>query len=324
MTASVPLAYLNGRFLPQSEAHLTLHDAGFVLGATATDLCRTFGHRLFRLPDHLRRFRRSWEMACIPQPLGDADLARRAEELAQHNATLLDASDDLALVLFATPGPVGYYLGEPGGAGDGPPTFGMHTFPLPFARYTRLVREGARLMIPDVRHVSACSVDPRIKQRSRLHWWLAEQAARQREPGSIALLLDEHDHVTETAGANFLLIKDGTVFSPPRRTILDGVSLRVTEELCGETGIPFVEKELSAEDCCQADEAMLTSTPYCMAGVRSVEGVPLTFPGAVSLRLLEGWNRLVQCDIQQQILRSHNRLSEQTLQAAGTRWHTED
>lgn len=56
---SLPLAYLNDRFLPQPEARLTLHDAGFVLGVTVTDLCRTFRHRPYRLADHLRRFRKA-------------------------------------------------------------------------------------------------------------------------------------------------------------------------------------------------------------------------------------------------------------------------
>jgi branched-subunit amino acid aminotransferase/4-amino-4-deoxychorismate lyase len=54
---TTPLAYLNGDFRPQNEAQLPLHDAGFVWGATVTDLCRTFRHRLFRLADHLDRFR---------------------------------------------------------------------------------------------------------------------------------------------------------------------------------------------------------------------------------------------------------------------------
>src|SRR3954464_1523472 len=196
-----PLAYLNGRFLPQGEAHLTLHDAGFVWGATVTDLCRTFGHRPFRLADHLHRFRHSCEAAAIPQPLGDDRLADLAHRLIEHNAGLLRPEQDLALVLFATPGPVGYYLGEPGGAGDGPPTLGLHTFPLPLARYRRLFTEGARLVVPSVRHVPAASIDPRIKQRSRLHWWRAEREASRLEPGASALLLDSQGHVTETAGA---------------------------------------------------------------------------------------------------------------------------
>src|SRR5205807_4940650 len=118
-----------------------------------------------------------------------------------------------------TPGPVGYYLGDPGGPGDGPPTLALHTFPLPFAPYRPLFQHGARLVIPPTRHVPASSVDPRIKQRSRLHWWLADRHARATQPGSTALLLDHTGHVTETAASNFLLVLDGAVVSPPRSSI---------------------------------------------------------------------------------------------------------
>ena len=40
-----PQVFLNGQFLPLSEARLSWHDAGFVFGATVTDLCRTFRQR---------------------------------------------------------------------------------------------------------------------------------------------------------------------------------------------------------------------------------------------------------------------------------------
>jgi branched-chain amino acid aminotransferase len=110
-----PVVYLNGRFLPQGEARRTLHDAGFVFGATATDLCRTFRHALYRFPDHLRRFRQSCSRAQIPQPVSDDHLAALAHELVARHASLLGPEQDLALVLLATPGPIGYYLGEPGG-----------------------------------------------------------------------------------------------------------------------------------------------------------------------------------------------------------------
>ncbi len=175
---SQPLAYLNGRFLPQGDARLPLNDAGFVTGATVTDLCRTFRFRLFRWPDHLRRFRHSCAAAHVPQPLSDDELTVIAERLVAHNQTLVHPDADLAVVVFATPGVVGYYLGEPGGLGDAPPTLGMHTFPLPFIRYRRLFEEGATLAIPDVRNVPTFCVDRRVKQRSRLHWWLAERRGR--------------------------------------------------------------------------------------------------------------------------------------------------
>src|SRR5438105_11192385 len=101
-----PLAYLNGQFLDQDQARLPLHDAGFVLGATVTDLCRTFRHRPFRLADHLARFRASCRSARVPLLPSDAELAGHAERLVAHNAALLSPDQDLALVLFATPGPV--------------------------------------------------------------------------------------------------------------------------------------------------------------------------------------------------------------------------
>src|SRR5271167_4754705 len=98
-----PHAYLNGRFVPPSATGLPWHDAGFVFGATVTDLCRTFQHRLYRLDDHLARFRQSCTLACVPQPIGADELTRIAEQLVTHNAGLLPPGHDLALVMFATP-----------------------------------------------------------------------------------------------------------------------------------------------------------------------------------------------------------------------------
>jgi branched-chain amino acid aminotransferase len=301
--ASGPLAYLNGRFLPLADVHLPLHDAGFVLGATVTDLCRTFRHCLFRLADHLARFRHSCEAARIPQPVPDDELARLAEQLVAHNASLLSPDQDLALVMFATPGPIGYYLGQEGGPGDAKPALCLYTFPLPFGRYARLFRDGARLVVPAVRHVPAVCVDPRIKQRSRLHWWLAEQQAHDTDPTASALLLDGDGHVTETATANFLIVRQGTVLSPPRDAILGGISLQVVEELCGELGITFMERLLRLDDCLTADEALLTSTPYCVAGVSRINDTTLPWPGPVWQRLLAAWSDRVGIDVRRQILR---------------------
>jgi branched-chain amino acid aminotransferase len=293
-----PLAYLNGRSLVQGEACLPLHDAGFVWGATVTDLCRTFHHRLFRLSDHLARFRQGCGLARVPQSVPDDELTAIAERLTGHNAALLGPEQELALVLFATPGPVGHYAGQ---SGQGPPTLGMHTFPLPFERYVRLFREGAVLVVPPVRHLPADCIDPRVKQRSRLFWWLAEQQAHDMGPASSALLLDEDGHVTETAAANLLIVRGGTVLSPRRQRILNGVSLRVTEELCGELGLPIAEADLTVEDCRRADEAMLSSTTFCLAPVRRIQGTDLPCPGPVFERLLRAWNERVGLDIRAQV-----------------------
>jgi branched-chain amino acid aminotransferase len=292
-----PLVFLNGRFVPQSEAGLALNDAGFIFGATVTDLCRTFRQALYRWPEHLARFRRGCRAADIDVPFTDAQITGWANDLAAHNA----GGQELALVLFATPGLVGYYLGHPGGAGDAGPTFGMHTFPLPFARYRGLIEHGASLIVPSVRHVPATCVDPRIKQRSRMHWWLADREVRQREPGAQALLVDTSGHVTETAAANFLIVREGVVISPPRDSILGGVSLGVVEELCGRLDIEMELRPIELEEALAASEAMLASTPYCVAGVREINGTALPWPGPVMQRIVAEWGADIGVDIHGQL-----------------------
>lgn len=296
-----PLALLDGHLIPQAQAQLPLHDAGFVLGATVTDLCRTFGHRLYRWEDHLARFRVSCSLTYIDVPLTDDAIGARARQLVEHNVRLIPPSDDLALVLFATPGPIGYYLGEPGGLGEGRATFGMHTFPLPFARYRPLFERGAWLAVPAVRHVNASAVDRQIKQRSRLHWWLAENEVRQSHPGAQALLLDDEDHVTETASSNFLIVKDGVIVTPPAPSVLPGVSLKVLKELSAELDIRWEERQLTLEDCHAADEALLTCTSYCLAGVSRLHDQAMAWPGPVYQRLLARWSQAVGVDVAGQI-----------------------
>ncbi len=297
---SESIAYLNGQIVPQSQAVLPLNDAGFIYGATVTDLCRTFRHRLFRWSDHLARFRQSSSSAHLDVSLSDIDITKRAEELIAHNARWIDANDDLALVLFATPGPVGFYLGQATKAGERP-TFGMHTFPHPFARYRPWIEDGVALATPSIRAVPPACVDPQIKQRSRMHWWLAEQEVQRTHPGAQALLLDLDGHVTETASSNFLIVKDGKVISPPREIVLDGVSLRVVSEICTRLEIDLTHRNIALTDCYSADEALLTCTSYCIAGVRSINGREIPWPGTMLKRLVEAWSTEVGMDIHGQI-----------------------
>jgi branched-subunit amino acid aminotransferase/4-amino-4-deoxychorismate lyase len=301
MGHSTPLAYFGGAFVAQEAARLPLDDAGFVWGATITDLCRTVKHRLYRWPEHLARFRRSCWAVGINPPRGDEEITGLAGELVTHNAALLERAQDLALVLLATPGPVGYYTGKPSGPGDAEPTFVMHTFPLPFARYRPLFQQGASLLVPSIRQIPAVCIDPRIKQRSRLHWWLAQQQVLRSDVKASALLLDQSGHVTETAAANFLIARDGEVITPPKNAVLEGVSLGVLRELCGKLGIPFSEQPLTLDDCLNAHEALLTSTPYCVAGVGRINGAPVPWPGAIFRRLLQAWSEELGLDIQRQI-----------------------
>ena len=285
----MPFAFLNGRFLPAGELTLSFADAGFVSAATVTDFCRTYRGQLFRWADHLARFRHDCEALRIPVTFSDSELTAAAERLVRENAT----GEELAVVTFATPGPLGYLIGEPA---NGPPTLGMHTFPIPRERYRRFFADGITLAVAGS-HVSGI-VPAAVKHRSRLHWWLAEQSVRDAHPGAVAVLLDDAG-VPDTAIGTVLAVVAGTVVAPPAGRVLAGVSVRVVRELCAAETIPFVEETLDFRSLLRnVSEVMLTGSGFGLAGVRSLAGVR-TFdrPGPVFGRLLAAWSAMVGVDL---------------------------
>jgi branched-chain amino acid aminotransferase len=282
---SEAIAYYDGRLVPESEARLPVQNPGVVRGAMASDFVRTFRHRLFRLPDHLVRFRASCAYLGIPL-VADEELTRAAEEVVAHNAAQVGEHAELVLILLATPGP----------------TLILYTYPLSTTPYAIFFQTGARLVVPPTRQVPAACIDPRVKHRSRLHWWRAQLEVRRIEPGAQALLQDLNGHVTETALANFLIVRDGQVLTAPRSSVLNGVSLQVTQELCAELGLAFEERPLTLVDCRTADEALLTGTAFCLAGVSRLDGTALPWPGPVTEALAAAWSRYVGLDYRRQIL----------------------
>ncbi len=289
-----PLAFLDGRLVPFADAGLSLHDAGFAAGACVVDNARTFRHQLFRWADHLGRFRRDCEACFVPLLTTDDELTAAAAELVAHNAKLLPAGGDLHLVTFATPGPLGFYTG----GGDGPPTLGMVTYPVPVGRYRRFFAEGVTLVTVGHQPADGGAVlPPGVKHRSRMAWWRADHLARRppHPPGAVALLTDgPGGTITETSVANFACVIGGALVLPPADKVLDGISLRVTCELAD---VPVRHEPLPLSRVPEMSEAMVTGTGFGVAGVRRIDGRELPWPGPVYLRLQAAWNALVGLDI---------------------------
>jgi len=293
---SEPLAYLNGRFVPLSQAVLPVYDAGFVLGATISEQLRTFGGRLFRLDEHLERMARSLQVIGVRPQMSLEQLGEAALELVANNYSLLAAGDDLGLSMFITPGP---YATLSGGDASGP-TVGLHTYPLPFSMWANKYQSGESLAITEIEQVSARSWPTSMKCRSRMHYYLADQRARALQPPARALMLDERGNACETSTANLLLHVRGTgLISPPRASILPGITLAATLELAAAAGISCVERDINPADVASADEVLLTSTPNCLLPATRFNGAPIGSgePGPAFARLLRAWNDSVGLDI---------------------------
>ncbi len=299
-----PVAWLNGALVPVAEARLHVFDLGIVGGVSVAEMLRTFRHQLFRVEEHLERLQQSLILTGLRPKLNAEEIASRLDEVAEHNTALIAAEDDLGAIVFVTAGLNPTYVGRDAAQSAGC-SVGIHTFPLPYRQWAAKYDEGVALAVPEVRAIPTDVVDPRIKSRSRIHWHLADQAAKQLEPGAMAILTDHQGQLTETAASNLIAVIDGELVSPPVGSVLEGVSLGVVSELAQQNGRPLQRRAITPQEFATADEAFLSSTPSCLLPVTRFQGQPLGTgqPGPMYRQLLSAWNQLVGLDIRAQMQR---------------------
>ncbi len=293
---SSPIAYLNGKLLPADQATVPVFDGGFVQGTTVAEQLRTFGGKLFRVEAHLDRLAHSLAIVDVALPVSRDALIQAMHEVATHNHAQLSAGDDLGLTVFVTPGPYSAMLPP----GNYEPTVCVHTFPLAFRYWAHKYEAGEALVTTDVVQVPTASWPAELKCRSRMHYYLADKQARQRDPGARALMRDDEGFVTEATTANILLLdREGQLVTPPSRKILPGISLAVLEELARGCQIATIEQDITAADVVNASEVLLTSTSPCVLPVSRFELQPLagSQPGPIQRRLIAAWSELVGVDI---------------------------
>lgn len=298
-----PLAFINGRWAPASQAVVPVTDAGFVLGATVAEQLRTFRGKIFHLDEHLDRLTHSLEIVNLQPTLTRDQLAKTAEEIVHRNHALLTPGDDLGLSIVVTPGIYPTYTSGEETENTAAPTVCLHTYPLPFRLWAEKYRRGQILVTTDIEQVPARCWPTSLKCRSRMHYYLADKRAATIEHAARALLLDAQGYVTETSTANLLIYRKAEgLASPPLHKILHGISLAVARQLAGGLAIPWVERELTVDDVATADEVLLTSTPMCLLPVTRLNGRPIQNgePGEVFQCLLKAWSEMAGLDIAEQ------------------------
>ena len=300
------VAYFNGEILPESRVAVSFRDTGFLYGDGVFDTTRTFGHKPFRLGDHVKRLFRSLRATGIDPGLTPERTIEITEDVLARNLHLIDADDDYWVSQRVTRG-VKTIEGDLTDVHE--PTVIVECTPLPIKARARLFRDGIDVVIPSMRRVPPESLSPRIKTQNYLNLVMADREAKARTPDAWAILLDTNGNLCEGMGSNIFLVRDGRLLTPKARHVLPGISRQTVIELAEGLGLPVEETDIDLYDAYTSDEAFLTSTSLCLCGIRSINGQPLGTgapPGPVTARLTEAYKELAGFDFVAQYL---NRLN---------------
>jgi branched-chain amino acid aminotransferase len=302
MQATERIAYFNGQYVPERNVLVPFRDRGFKYGDAVFDTTRTFGHRVFKLAEHVERLYRSLRYLRIDPGMTPDAMIAITEEVLRRNLPLLDPDDDYWVTQRVTRGldPSARAMWPQEGA-----TVIVECVPLPLRERATLYRDGIRMMTPSVRRTPAASLSPRVKTHNYLNLIAGDLEVRAQDPGAWAILLDPAGNLTEGLGSNVFLVDKGTLLTPREQSVLSGISRETVIDLAREAGLTVVEKDLDLYDAYTADEAFLTSTSLCVCPVSSVNGARIgtSIPGPVTRRITEAYCRFVDFDFVAQYLK---------------------
>lgn len=299
------LVYFNGSLVPESEAKVSIYDSALMFGDMVFEMTRSFDKKQFKLREHIDRLYVGLKILRIPLQMTPEEMERACHETVEANDHLFADDDEHRLMIDVSRGLLGIYQGIEG-LHKGPNVI-IADFPLRWTVATMgaLFDTGINAVITSQRAIPANLLDPKIKNRSRIFYLMANIEASQVEgDNNWALLLDPDGFVAEGTGDNFFIIKNGVVITPEGRNILRGISRDyVMQELCTKLGIPVVEKNIEPYDVYTADEAFMTGTPFCMLPVTALNGNPIGDGkvGSVFTRILNQWSQNANVDIKGQI-----------------------
>ncbi len=258
------IVFLNGQFVPEEQALISVFDRGFLYGDGLFETMRIFNVKPFRWPQHLERLTRGAEVLGLRLPFSTELLWKFADELIQRNH-MPDAL--LRLTLSRGIGLRGY---SPRGAEH--PTLVMSMHPAPpdgsqDLRKWRLLTSSVRLPAKQLlAQFKTCNKLAQVLARAEADAANAEEA----------LLLNTDGFLVEGASSNLFCIKEGNVYTSPLESgILPGVTRAVVFEICENLGFTTSESNMSVEDLLKAEGVFLSLSSVGIAEAVSLDNRPL-------------------------------------------------
>jgi branched-chain amino acid aminotransferase len=259
--------YLNGRFVGEEEACISVHDRGFLYGDGLFETIRVYDGEPCLWSDHMRRLAHGCEVLRINLPLTPSEMRRVVAEQLRRNQ-LRDAM--IRITVSRGPGARGY---SPRGADH--PTFCILVFPAQkkVSASWKLITSSLRLPNEDPLAV--------FKHANKLRQIVARAEADDRGADE-ALLLNERGEVIEGTTTNLFWIQKGTVCTPLLSGILSGITRNYILRLCAFMGIATREKNVTLKTLLKADGVFVTASGIELVEVAEIDGKPIKRSAVVS------------------------------------------
>ena len=258
------VVFLNGKFVPEEQALVSVFDRGFLYGDGLFETIGVFNRVPFRWHQHLERLQQGSAFLKMALPFGPNELRGFAERLLAENG-LTDAI--LRLTLSRGKGVRGY---SPKGADH--PFLVMTLHPVPdldpqTVAQWHLITSSIRLPANErLARFKTCNKLPQIMARAEADALNAQEA----------LLLNTDGFVVEGTSSNLFWIEKDTVATPPLTSgILPGVTRSVIFELCDRLNLRRCEADITPDQIATREGIFLSMSSLGIVEATRLDDQPL-------------------------------------------------
>lgn len=283
------IIYLNGNFVEEEEARVSVFDHGLLYGDGVFEGIRAYRGRVFRLQEHIDRLYESAKSIMLEVGIPKEEMLEAVLETLRRN-NLRDAY--IRLVVTRGKGDLGL---DPRKCLQ--PTIFIITAQIQLYP-EKMYEDGLEVVTVPTRRNIVEGVNPRIKSLNYLNNVLAKIEANLAGVPE-AIMLNNEGYVTECTGDNIFIVKKGKVITPPSfLEILEGVTRNAVLKLAEKLGYPCSEKVFTRHDLYIADECFLTGTAAEVVPVVKVDGriIGQGKPGEVTKVLIKEFHKLTELD----------------------------
>ena len=252
-------AYLDGNFVDESEAKVSVFDHGFLYGDGVFEGIRAYNRRVFKLREHMERLYESAKAIDLQIPISMEEFQKKVIELCR-----LNNLNDAYLRPIASRGV--------GDLGLDPKKCGKPTVLIVEKEMKPLLGEGdMKLITVFWRRNAPDALSPNIKSLNYLNNILGKLEAN-RHNANDCIFLDREGYVSEGTGENLFMVKKGVIITPPTLTNLKGITRNAIAEIARSKGYEVREERVSLFDVYNADEVFLCGTAAEIAPVSNIDG----------------------------------------------------